>query len=407
MSNRSWFRFPPAVVYLGLVSLMADIASEMIYPILPFFLTGTLGVSVLFVGALEGIAEAVASVTKVTAGYYSDRVKNKAPIVFVGYLISTCRSFMSLATAPWQILAIRFSDRIGKGIRSAPRDSWLASYTNSQNRGRIFGFHRGMDHLGATLAPLLATAFLYFLPGEYRLLFAITFIPGLLSLIFVVKAAQVDGTEKGTLASESTKLSIREAVMLPKKFWYFMFVLFVFTLGNSADAFLLLRLKDLGVPEYLIPALWAGLSLVKMLSSFWGGSFSDRVGAKVSISLGWAIYALVFVGLAVSSTAVAGTLIFLFYGIFFGLSEAPEKVIVTQLVPQRLRGTGFGFYYLIVGLGLLPASLIFGWIWLKFSAELAFYFGASCAVLGLILIWFLKTDDEKATPQFVPTEVES
>lgn len=391
-------KFPRAVFWLSIASFFGDIASETIYPLLPLFLTQVLGVNIMYIGVLEGVAEAIASVTKLFAGYFSDKFKMKSPIVVAGYAISTCRSLIGLATAPWQVLAIRYSDRLGKGIRSAPRDAWLASYTTPQTRGRIFGFNRAMDNLGATLAPLLATAFLYFLPGKYQVLFILTFIPGLMSIFCVLKArSQGEGT---TIEAPKEKISWRDAAKLPKHFWYFLFVILIFTISNSADAFLILRLKDVGVPVYLIPTLWAGLNLVKMFSSIWGGEFSDRVGPKTSIVIGWLIYAIAYLAFAQMNDPWAMSFVFLGYGIFFGLTEAPEKSIVTALVPGHLRGTAFGFYHLTCGLGLMPASLICGYLWNEYGANVALMFGALVSFASVILIFPLraKSNMAAATP---------
>jgi MFS family permease len=232
-------QIPKAVLYLSIASLFGDIASEAIYPILPLFLTQTLGVSVLYIGALEGVAEAIASLTKLASGYLSDRTQKKSQIVLVGYILSLGRSFIGLATTPTQILAIRFSDRFGKGIRTAPRDAWLARYTTPQTRGKIFGFHRGMDNLGATIAPLLATLFLYFYPGRYRLLFLLTLIPGIWTISYIIKAIQAGKETPASIEIPKEKISFRSAIKLPRNFWYLLFVIFIFTLSNSADAFLL------------------------------------------------------------------------------------------------------------------------------------------------------------------------
>lgn len=377
---------PKAVILLSIASLFGDIASETIYPLLPLYLTQVLGVSVLYIGVLEGVAEAIASITKLFAGYWSDRSRHPYRLVLLGYTISFCRSFIGLATSPAQVLAIRFSDRFGKGIRTAPRDAWLASYTTPQTRGKIFGFHRGMDNLGATIAPLLASAFLYFYPGEFRMLFLLTFIPGALTMYFIWKASRVDDQSSPTATATKERISWRDATKLPKNFWYFLFVIFVFTLSNSADAFLLLRLRDVGVPAYLIPTLWAGVNLVKMLSSFWGGEFSDRVGPKTSIILGWMIYAAAYICFSQMTNPLAMSAVFLAYGVFFGLTEAPEKSLVTYLVPDRLRGTAFGFYHLIVGVGLLPASLICGYLWQDYGASTALLFGAALSLVSILMI---------------------
>ncbi len=353
----------------------------------------------MYLGVLEGIAEAIASLMKLASGYWADRTRRQFPLVLLGYSISTCRSLIGLAVTPWQVLAIRFSDRFGKGIRTAPRDAWLASYTDSQSRSRIFGFHRAMDNVGATVAPLLATVFLYFYPGNYRVLFLLTLIPGFLVIYFVFKARKYEKSE-ASLTAPLPKISFKDIARLPKRFYYFLFVLFLFTLGNSADAFLILRLKEVGVPEYAIPSLWAALNLVKVLSSLWGGGFADRVGAKTSVILGWIIYSLAYLGFAFVTDPFIMGVIFIFYGVFFGLTEGPEKALVTELAPKHLRGTAFGFYHLVMGVGLLPASLICGVLWQKSGASLALGFAVIVSAVSTLL--FLKV---KAGSQLKPGEM--
>ncbi|MBN8553977.1 MAG: MFS transporter [Deltaproteobacteria bacterium] len=389
---------PRSVFYLGLVSLFADISSEAIYPILPFFLTKTLGVSLVFIGLLEGVAEAISSLTKVFSGFYSDKFKNKFGFVFVGYFISMLRSTIGFATAPWQILAVRFSDRLGKGIRTAPRDAWLAQYTTEKTRGKIFGFHRGMDHFGATLAPLLATGFLFFFPEEYRMLFILTFIPGFLSLFFVMKAIKASRSEESRnepIDEIKKQISFRDIKKLPRSFYYFLFVLMIFTLSNSADAFIILRLHDAGISEVWIPSLWAALNLIKMLSTFWAGGFSDKVGAKKAVLLGWAVYLACYICFAFSNHMYLILFSFLFYGVYFGLTEAPEKSLITALAPISLRGTAFGLYHLIVGLGTLPASAICGFLWQRFGASYGLGFAVLSTILSIILFLPFRVQEVK------------
>ena len=391
---------PKGVVFLGLASLLNDVASEAIYPLLPLFLTSVLGAGAVFLGALEGTAETVASVAKFVAGYYSDRLKKRGPFVFVGYgIAAVARPLIGLATATWHVFLVRFADRLGKGIRTAPRDAWLAGFANRANRGWVFGFHRSMDHAGAMIGPLLATAFLFVFPGQYRALFLAALVPGILALFFVVFAGRearlhiAPGPVSDTAEPLISKAQVRS---LPRGFFRFLAVLGLFTLGNSTDVFLLLRLRSLGVADAWIPGAWAAFSFVKMVTSSWGGIVSDRLGRRVTIISGWLLYAAVYVGFAVATSLPAVLVIFLIYGVFYGFTDGPEKALVADMVPGGLHGTAYGLYNLVIGVGALPASLIFGFMLQRFGFGPAFILGAILAALGSVLLASVKLPSRPA-----------
>jgi len=267
---------PRGVWLLGWVSLATDAASEAIYALLPFFLTSVLGAGALSIGIVEGVAEAVNSLLKVASGRWSDRTRRRRPLVFAGYALSSAiRPLMGLAASWSQVFAIRFIDRIGKGIRGAPRDAWLAGLATPGTRGRVFGFHRGMDHAGAIVGPLLATVFLYFFPGQYRTLFALTIVPGTIAVLLIVLAKESPGVE--VQAATTTPTASSSIGGLPASLKHFLVILSVFTLGNSTDAYLLLRLTDAAGGPQLVPLMWAALHGVKASVSFIGGAWSDRV----------------------------------------------------------------------------------------------------------------------------------
>lgn len=383
------------VILLGSASFFADIASEAIYPLLPIFITQVVGASVLFLGVVEGVAEAVSALLKVFSGYLSDRSKNSTAFVVWGYLISTCRSLMGIAQSAGHIFFIRFADRVGKGVRSAPRDAWLSRQSSAENRGYVFGFHRGMDHLGATVAPLLAGAFLYFYPSDYRTLFLLTAIPGVISVALVFQAARLSRiSEKADGLLQDSKVTDqiqwREVLKLPNTFWIFLGVIFVFGLGCAADSFLLLRLENFGFEIVHLPWLWAGLNFVKAASSFIGGYLSDRIGALRCTQIGWLLYAVTYLVFSFSDSVLLVLSTFFVYGIFFGLTEAPEKSLVSRLAPQRLQATAFGLYHLTMGISLLPANILFGYLWYSQGSEFAFSLAAALAVLAFILSYFIQ-----------------
>lgn len=377
------------VLALAAVSLLTDVASDMTYPLLPLFLASVLGASATAVGAIEGAAESTAALLRLASGWLSDRVARRKPLVLAGYgLASAIRPLIGLAQSASQVLAIRVADRVGKGIRGAPRDALIADSVDPAIRGRAFGFHRAADHAGAVVGPLLAFALLEWAGLGLRQLFLLTAIPGALAvaaLVFGVR--EVPRTAAPASPAKSPRLEL--GAQLGRRFWAFLAVLLVFTLGNSTDAFLLLRAADLGVPPALVPILWALLHVVKSASSTPGGALSDRVGRRPLLVAGWLLYAAVYLGLARASEPWHAWALFAVYGVYFGLTEGVEKALVADLVPADRRGTAFGWYNLALGIGALPASLIFGAIWDQAGPSAAFGFGASLALLAAIGIAFV------------------
>ena len=395
---------PRPVWLLGWASLFTDAATEMIYPLLPVFLSRVLGAGAFSLGVIEGVAEGINSALKVASGYISDRRSRRRPIVIAGYTLSSlARPLIAVAQSWPQVLLIRALDRTGKGIRGAPRDAMLARFATPASRGRIFGFHRAMDHTGAVVGPLVATAMLFFLPGEYRLLFGLTAIPGAIAvaLLFMVPEPDAPGPHVDeTTPTRGTRPTYVGRVPLDQEhpsssgpaetrpLVAFLAVLFVFSLGNSADAFLLLRLSDaLGGATY-IPLLWAAIHVVKASLSTWGGALSDTFGRKRIIVCGWILYAVVYLGFALSSSAAWFVVWFLLYGAFFALTEGAEKALVADLMPSTRAGAAFGWYNATLGAGALTASVTFGFLYERFSAATAFGTGAAlAAIAAVLLLW--------------------
>jgi MFS family permease len=392
-AGRSAFGLPRPVWLLGLASLFTDTASEAIYPLLPVYLTRVLGAGAASLGIIEGVAEAANSLLKVASGWLSDRWHVRKPIVLAGYGVSSAvRPLIALVGSWPQLLAVRFLDRVGKGVRGAPRDAILAACATPATRGRIFGFHRAMDHVGAIVGPLLASAFLVLDPGHYRLLFALTIVPGALAVWMLTKipeqrlAQETEPRAGRRSAASPTVSSWRD---LPRDYYVLLGVLLAFTLGNSADAFLLLRLSDAGVATAFIPLLWAALHVVKAVMSVWGGVKSDRWGRRLVIGAGWMVYGVVYAGFAVSHSVAALVGWFLVYGLYFGLSEGTEKALIADLTPTRLSGTAFGLYNAALGVGALLASVAFGIVWKMVGPEAAFGLGAGLALLATALLFTL------------------
>ena len=373
------------VVILGCVSLLNDAASEMIYPLLPVFLTSVLGAGPVALGVIEGIAESTASFLKLYSGYLSDRVRRRKGWVVAGYTISNIiRPLIALAGSWVQVLALRFSDRVGKGLRTSPRDAMIADSTPPEYRGTAYGFHRAMDHGGAIIGPLFATGLLLAFPDRLATVFLLSFIPGTLAVLLLLAGLR----EREAVPREGgSRFDVRSAwAEISSDFRKYLAIIVVFTLGNSTDAFLLLRAQALGVPVALLPAIWVVLHLVKMAFSIPGGMLSDRLGRKKVIVAGWIVYALVYAGFAFADRHWHAWALFAVYGIYFGLTEGVEKALVADLAPARLRGSAFGLYHLAVGFGALPASLLFGLVWERYGAASAFGMGAGFALLSSVML---------------------
>ena len=384
-------RLPRTIIALGVVSLLTDVSSEMIYPLLPAFLAG-LGASGAFIGLVDGVADTVAALLKLGSGFIADRVQRKKPLVVAGYaLASLVRPLVALAQAPWHVLVIRASDRVGKGLRGTPRDALIAQATPVDRRGAAFGFDRAMDHAGAFAGPLLAFGFLELLHLGQRTVFALAAIPGLIALAVVITFVREE------TAAPAPRPRPREDgappapadARLPPRFYAYVACLALFTLGNSSDFFLLLRAQDGGVRAELAPLLWALLHAVKSVLSTPLSSLSDRLGRRRVIFFGWAVYAATYFGFAALSAPWHVWALFAFYGIFFALTEGTEKALVADLAPAALRGRAFGIYNFTVGVAVLPASIGFGWIWDRWGHGTAFIVGASlgaAAAVGLAFV---------------------
>jgi MFS family permease len=381
------------------VSFFTDVSTEMIYPLLPVFLASVLGANASFIGAIEGSAETTASLLKLLSGWWSDKVSSRKPFVVAGYLIaSIVRPFTAATHTARQVLAIRVTDRVGKGIRTSARDALLADSAAPEARGRAFGFHAAADNAGAVLGPLVAFFILrlhgvvaldtskHLSPSDehaMRNVFWLSAIPAAIAMvILIVVVSDIprrdgDGGSAQAGAAESR---------LGGRFWAYLVVVLLFTLGNSTDAFLLLRANQLGVPVALAPILWALLNFVKAATGTYGGELSDTIGRKPLIVGGWLLYAAVYFAFGLAGAPWQAWALFAVYGIFYGMTEGTEKALVADIVPNARRGAAFGWYNLAIGLGALPASLIFGWIWDRSGAPSAFVFGASLALVAAILM---------------------
>jgi MFS family permease len=375
------------VVILGFVSLLNDGASEMIYPLLPAFLTSVLGAGPAALGVIEGIAESTASLLKLYSGYVSDRVKKRKGWIVTGYTLSNIiRPLIAFSTSWLHVLALRFSDRVGKGLRTSPRDAIIADSTPAEFRGKAYGFHRAMDHSGAIIGPLAATALLLVYHDNLKTIFLLSAIPGVLAvsmLLFGLKEKPSEVPKSAPASVFNFRSSLHE---MPGGFQKFLVIVLVFTLGNSTDAFLLLRAQQLGVSVTLLPMIWVVLHIVKMISSVPGGIVSDRIGRKKVIVAGYVVYALVYAGFGAANQHWQAWTLFAFYGIYFGFTEGVEKALVADFAPAHLRGSAFGLYHLVIGAGAFPASLLFGFVWQRYGSAAAFGMGAGLALLAGVML---------------------
>ena len=393
-----WQRYrglPRNVFAIGLVSLLNDASSEIIYPLLPIFLANSLGASARAIGTIEGLAESVASLLKLFAGYLSDRLAKRKSLVVAGYSVaSIARPLLAFAQTWTQVLAIRLTDRVGKGIRTAPRDAMIADTVRVEQRGIAFGFHRAMDHAGAVIGPLIGYLLVILFVAnakspttrEFSRIFLVASVPALIAVL-VAMFFMRESPVKSSSENQVKKLSLRG---FDSNFKRFLLVLALFTLSNSSDSFLILRAMDAGVSAAIVPLLWAAHHATKVLSSLLGGDLSDRLGRKRLIVSGWILYAAVYAGFAYATNQASLWVLFLVYGIYFGLAEGAEKALVADLVRPEQRGTAYGLYNLAFGVTVFPASFLMGTIWDWKGPAVAFlisaFMGATAALLLLIFV---------------------
>ncbi len=372
------------IIILGLTSLLTDVASEMVYPLLPLFLTSTLGASPAILGIVEGIAESTASILKVFSGYLSDRIGNRKGLAIVGYAGSTLGKVLLFIAGSWTVvLGGRVIDRIGKGLRTAPRDALIAESSEEGKRGRAFGIHRAMDTLGAAMGVVIAYLFLAGGTTAYRDVFLWSLIPASIGvgLLFLVRPVAATGSARPLP-------SFRWGV-LPRRLRIFLLVALVFTLGNSSNTFLLLRAGKLGFDPATVLLLYLVYNLTYALASYPAGHWSDFIGRKWLLVGGYAVYGIVYLGFGFASVEIGPWFVwglFGLYGIYSGVTDGIEKAFVSDLAPADVRGTAIGLHATIVGAGLLPASLLAGELWTAFGPAVPFYTGAAFGIAASIAL---------------------
>lgn len=372
---------PKNVIWLGFVSLFNDVASEMIYPIVPLFLTLTLGAPLTVVGLIEGVAESTASLLKVFSGWFSDLVGQRKPLAVYGYSFSTVAKLILYLSFSWPLVLLgRFVDRLGKGVRVAPRDALIADSTAPEIRGAVFGFHRSMDTFGAVCGPLLAILFLAVFAANYQLIFLLSFLPALLGVL--VLQFFVAEVKPKTAAKPKITLTFDNFGV---QYYLFLIVSLVFALGNSSDVFLILRSKDLGLSAVLVIFAYVIYNIFYALFSYPAGVLADRIGFKKVLIAGWLIFAAVYAGFGWAHSTHAVWFLFAIYGFYIAFTEGVSKAYISNIAPKDKVATAIGLYYTVTGVAVLLASLVAGWLWSSFGAPSAFYYGSITALLASIL----------------------
>jgi MFS family permease len=394
---RKIFSLHPNVFSLGVVSFLTDVSSEMIFTLVPLFVVNVLGAGALAVGFIGGLSESFDAVFRIFSGRISDRFRKRKVLAVAGYGFSTIvKPFMLLASAWGGVLAVRFGDRLGKGIRTSPRDALIADSVGADTRGKGFGIHRAMDTAGAVLGLVIAAVIIYAAQGggldlgreSYRWLVIVGVVPAFLAVLVLLIFVH----EKGLVKPAAVKAAGTEAAVktgFSRRFKLFLLIMGIFTLGNSSDFFVILRAQNLGVSVLNITLMLVLFNVTYAVISTPAGILSDRLGRRRVIAVGWTVYALVYLGFALSSNIWHIWLLFAGYGIYYGIVEGVAKAFVADLVPAERRGTAYGYFQGVVGLTLLPASLLAGWLWQAVSPAAPFYLGAGLAFLAMFSLMTL------------------
>lgn len=370
------------MVALGLVSLFTDMASEMVYPLLPR-LVAVLGVGAWWLGAIEGVGDATAAVLKLVAGKLSDKAHRRKPLALAGYALSNlARPLVVLAAAPWQLVVVRFLDRIGKGLRSSPRDALLAANSSRERSATTFGFHRAMDNLGATLGPLLVWAGLWWWAGDVHKVLVASVVPGLLAVATLWFFVREEPTPPSTRPADTVTPP-------PGALRIYLLILGLFSVVNTSDLFLLRRMEELGASTARVALLWAVLNGVRAMAGYPGGLLADRIGRARCMMLGWLLYAVAYGAMASSSSLASFLPGFFAYGLFYGFTEGAERAIVASLAPRSVLGAAFGRFHLVTGIALLPSNLLFGLAWDRWGGPVCLAASAAGALLALggLALW--------------------
>jgi MFS family permease len=383
MSEKNIWGLRKNVFFTGLTSFFTDTSTKMVYSVMPLFLL-SMGSSKTTISLIEGIAESTASLLKAISGLWSDKIGKKKPFMIIGYgLTAIVTPIYAFVTMPIQVLYFRFVERIGKGLRAAPRDSLVSASASKKEMGKSFGFHKAMDNSGAIIGPLIAFMLLKYIPISYSNIFLLATIPaiiGVFTIIFFIKEPKI---RQYTSKDSKPKVSIKD---IPKDFYFFLVVIFVFALGNSTDTLLLIKTYETGIDKAYVPFIYMIFNSVSVVLAIPIGKLSDRIGREKLIIAGFLVYALVYFGFGSFNNIRIFILLFILYGLYSALVDTSQKAMVSDIVSKDLKGTGFGLYHAIIGITLLPASLIAGKLYDNVNAQAPFYFGSIMALSAAILM---------------------
>ena len=389
MSDKSLFGFSRNVINTGFVSFLTDSSVKIIYSIMPMFLL-SLGATKTSLALIEGIAESTASIFKVLSGFWSDKVGRNKPFMLVGYAFSAIiLPLYAFVVSPMQVLVIRFAERVGKGIRTAPRDSLIAGSVTNGETGKSFGLQKAMDNSGAIFGPLVAFGLLIFFPGNYRLILLLAGIPALLALFVIAFGIKEVRKNKSELF---TKFHFSD---FTPRFYFFLLIVFVFTMGNSTDALLMVKANELGVKVAFIPLVYLVSSVVSVVMAVPLGILSDRLGKEKVLIGGFLIYTIVYFGFGIASGIGTIVALFALYGLYSAATDGIQKAFIADMVDENKKGTAMGIYNALLGITLLPASLVAGLLYDKVDSRLPFYFGAVMAFLAAVLMMFFIAFNKK------------
>jgi MFS family permease len=380
--RKRFFGFGRNILFTGITSFLTDTSVKMVYSVMPMFLM-SIGASKTSLALIEGIAESTASLVKAFSGFWSDRIGKNKPFMLIGYGLSALIiPLYTFVMTPLQVLFLRFTERFGKGIRTAPRDSLIAGSVINGETGRSFGLQKAMDNSGAIAGPLAAFALLSFLPGDFRLIFLLAGIPAILAIFVIIFGIKEAGKSKHELF---TIFHFRD---FPPKFYLFLGIVFVFTLGNSTDALLMIKANETGIKVAFIPLVYLITNLVSVLGAMPLGALSDRIGKEKVLIAGYLIYAVVYYGFGISTGTGAMIALFALYGLYSAATDGIQKAFVSDMTGNNKQGTGLGIYNAILGITLLPSSLIAGFMYDKINSSVPFYFGAGLAFLSAVMMLF-------------------
>jgi MFS family permease len=374
-------KLPKNVVYLGLVSLFNDVSSEMVYPLIPLFLVSVLKASATTLGIIEGVAEATAGIMKVFSGYISDKLNARKSLTVLGYSLSAfTKPILAFAIYPFHVLLVRFADRFGKGIRTAPRDALIAKSAEGRSMGRVFGFHRTLDNFGAAVGPLIAFALLQKTHNNFRLVFLLSFVASVVAIFFLVfKVKEVRGQVKD---AQQFDFNFKK---LPRVFYLFTAAIALFTVGNSSDAFLILKAQNVGIATALIPVVYFLYNITYAGLSYPAGILADKLGKRKMIVFGLIAFALVYSGFAVVKNPWLVTILFIVYGFYSAATDGSQRAYLAGIVDKKYIGTAYGIFNTATAIALLPASIVGGWLWQQYGPSYTFHFGSFMALVAILI----------------------